>query len=504
MALKALFFAAAVSLASVQAPSPTAARIEGVAWDASTDRPLASVQVQIAGLRRSTNAEGRFVLDGLPSGTQTLVATKDNYMVGVLEKHRASVSGVPIKLAAGQQVSNVVVYLYPAGVVTGQVLDREGKGVSGVEVVPMRYTYGPSGKLELQSTIVPRVLTSASDASSALLARVVLPVNEGRVRNGRTNDRGEFRVSNLDPGFYAFYVRDVYGSTNLVFYPARRVEVIGGTETRIGAIVMPDSKQATLKVNVLDNPLANPRATAFRVRLKDSPETQQFLPDGAALLPPGHYELEAISVDEGTQVAFATAKAEFDVASDDIKLDMKLSPGTAVSGRAAPGVKIVFESAEALSGFAITMTSGADGVMSARSLPAGLYRVRSIEGVPQGMCVNALNEGLQVGAMPVSFEVLVTDKNRVLRGTASGKGAVVVLIPDDRTQTHLFKTAYSDQNGGFELSCVQPGSYQLYAWRSLDGAAYRNAEFMQNFDKRGVAVRVDDADLQTIAVEVFD
>jgi hypothetical protein len=36
----------------------------------------------------------------------------------------------------------------------------------------------------------------------------------------------------------------------------------------------------------------------------------------------------------------------------------------------------------------------------------------------------------------------------------------------------------------------RPGSYQLFAWSRLNGAAYKNAEFMKHYQGRGVPIVV--------------
>jgi hypothetical protein len=83
-------------------------------------------------------------------------------------------------------------------------------------------------------------------------------------------------------------------------------------------------------------------------------------------------------------------------------------------------------------------------------------------------------------------------------------GAVVALLPDDRSQKALMISTRADGNGAFELKCA-PGMYHIYAWRELDGAAYRNVEFMKGFDSLGKPVEIAQngqltADLRVIEV----
>jgi hypothetical protein len=54
------------------------------------------------------------------------------------------------------------------------------------------------------------------------------------------------------------------------------------------------------------------------------------------------------------------------------------------------------------------------------------------------------------------------------------------------------------------MLCVQPGNYRLYAWNYLDGAAYRNAEFMKNYDERGSPLKIERAGIVNADVMVLN
>src|SRR6185295_4702031 len=111
---------------------------------------------------------------------------------------------------------------------------------------------------------------------------------------------------------------------------------------------------------------------------------------------------------------------------------------------------------------------------------------------------NVLLDGLSVSGPATSFQVTLTESMSAVRGrvTDSGgspvQGAFVVLMPEDSSQTHLYANAVTDWKGFFELPCVHTGSYHLYSWLELNGAAYRNAEFMKKYEGAGLPVRVED------------
>jgi hypothetical protein len=109
----------------------------------------------------------------------------------------------------------------------------------------------------------------------------------------------------------------------------------------------------------------------------------------------------------------------------------------------------------------------------------------------------------------VEIRVDVGESQATVKGTATdgndvtAPSATVVLAPNDRSRADLFAVMTTDQNGEFEMRCVQPGAYRLYAWTELDGAAYRNADFMKNYDARGVAVDVSQGAHITVPIRVI-
>jgi hypothetical protein len=111
---------------------------------------------------------------------------------------------------------------------------------------------------------------------------------------------------------------------------------------------------------------------------------------------------------------------------------------------------------------------------------------------------DVLRDGLRVYG-DIELEVVLATPGATIAGVVrGGKGvklsdAVVALVPDGplRNAGHLYRTGISDVNGNFELRGIAPGSYHLFAWPELEGAAYRNAEFMKEFDERGKAILIE-------------
>lgn len=65
-----------------------------------------------------------------------------------------------------------------------------------------------------------------------------------------------------------------------------------------------------------------------------------------------------------------------------------------------------------------------------------------------------------------------------------------MLVPDSRAR-HLYRTATTGENGAFTIRGVAPGSYQVVAWSNLNGAAYKNSDFMRAYAARGIPLIVE-------------
>jgi hypothetical protein len=71
--------------------------------------------------------------------------------------------------------------------------------------------------------------------------------------------------------------------------------------------------------------------------------------------------------------------------------------------------------------------------------------------------------------------------------------AVVAVVPDTpyRATPLRFRSVVTDSDGQYEIHGIAPGSYKLFAWTELEGAAYLNAEFMKEFEDRGKVVKAE-------------
>jgi hypothetical protein len=84
--------------------------------------------------------------------------------------------------------------------------------------------------------------------------------------------------------------------------------------------------------------------------------------------------------------------------------------------------------------------------------------------------------------------------------------AVVALVPDAplRGAAPLYRSVIADFRGDFELRGIAPGQYHLFAWSELEGAGYRNPEFLKPFENRGKPIRIETTDQIKTDIRIVD
>lgn len=159
--------------------APPTGVLAGQVIDAATKKPIAGAMVGLAGSgmgaagrtgpprEMAADSQGRFAFVALVPGRYTVISQHPGY---------ASVFGAPsraVDLMNGGRVTDVVVRLHPFTSITGTVTDENGDPVTGAGVSAIRQAVVVNGRA------VPSVSGEA-----------------------RTDDRGEYRLTNLLPGDY--------------------------------------------------------------------------------------------------------------------------------------------------------------------------------------------------------------------------------------------------------------------------------------------------------------
>jgi len=185
----AMLLATGLTFGAVQTPARDAtvvalsgtASLAGTVTDAD-GHPLRRATVSIGGdmrldRRMVTDDEGRFTFGSLPAGRFTVTAVKGGYPSMSYGARRSNRAGSGVLLAAGQQMTGIVLKLSRGGVLTGTVFDERGQ--------PM-----------------PEVPVMAFEVRTSLAGERILDFPASGGGWVTTDDLGTYRIYDLPPGEY--------------------------------------------------------------------------------------------------------------------------------------------------------------------------------------------------------------------------------------------------------------------------------------------------------------
>jgi hypothetical protein len=123
---------------------------------------------------------------------------------------------------------------------------------------------------------------------------------------------------------------------------------------------------------------------------------------------------------------------------------------------------------------------------------------------------DVLNSGLHLkGPVTAPLEIVIGTTPGVFEGSVSaggqpaGPGIIVVLVPDVRRRTDLYKTTTTDPAGRFRMDRVPPGNYRAFAWQEVSDGAWQDPDFMQTHEARGVAVPISEGSTTNIQLTMI-
>ena len=169
--------------------------INGQVIDGTTRAPVIGATVKIGDSSVRTGRDGRFSLDNVGPGERRIVTSKAGYVT----------DEQTVVVDEKNPVPDITVRMTAAGVITGRIVDDEGRPVRGAPVEALAYGYA-NGRRQL--------VTRGSPAM--------------------TNDRGEFRLFWLNPGTYYLVanvppVQQVLAANPLGYFPRNPSEAFATT-----------------------------------------------------------------------------------------------------------------------------------------------------------------------------------------------------------------------------------------------------------------------------------
>jgi hypothetical protein len=232
----------------------------------------------------------------------------------------------------------------------------------------------------------------------------------------------------------------------------------------------------------------------------------------------GHYDVQLTA---GMLTAAAVvaeplySRFNLDVGDTEVDRDIVCSPAF------RPKASFLIEDGSgprSLSGISCRLRSDFGLAGCTTAMAPGFYKLE-LQGVPPDAYIasakvsgrDILPDGVQIDSEP-QIEILFATPGGVVEGTVTDSknkklsDAVVVLVPDGpmRSAGPMYRSGGTDNKGHFELRGVAPGAYRLFSWSELEGAAYRNADFMKKFEERGSPVRMEKAGKISLNVRILD
>jgi len=136
---------------------------------------------------------------------------------------------------------------------------------------------------------------------------------------------------------------------------------------------------------------------------------------------------------------------------------------------------------------------------------AGIYQLEMTGMPPDAYVESTLANGKDIFAnglvlnADTELKIVIRTMGSTLDGEVKDSAgqrisdATIALVPDAplRAGGPLYRSGVSDINGKYQLRGIAPGAYHLFAWSELEGAAYRNADFMKDFEAKGKPTQIE-------------
>jgi hypothetical protein len=453
-----------------------------------------------------TDANGEFEFSSVAAGRYSLAASKGGYVSTQLGARRPGSAGRPLEIGAGDKIDRAHFALEPGAAIEGRVVDEFGEPMADASVMAYRYR-----------TIGGR--------------RQLLPAG----RMSRSNDIGQFRIFDLQPGEYYLSARietttgptegttpgDDYAPT---FYPGATnprdaaslrvdsgntatadIQLVAARLARVSGRVM-DSTGAPagggfIMVKAMgDIPIAS--TTTARIDADGTFHIEGLVPDSYELIVRTHRDPRA-TLTSGTVAKGEMAVVPLAVAGENIEnVVITTTRGVRLAGR------VVFEGDAG--GRSLPMRIAAvpdsDRAMlggSALVEPGGAFVLDGLIGVnriqatpPRGWMVKRVSCGgrdLTDAPVDVSeldrtdrLEVLLTDRVTSVSGTVVDADTVatdyqVLIFPQDpdrlRRASRALRSAEPDQQSVFKVEALPPGEYFAIALADIDEEARSSPDF---------------------------
>lgn len=531
---------------SVTQPLPPPGQISGHVYRSDTGEPIPKAQVELTAADETTAsalgderiartaADGSFLFSDLPPGRYQMESWRNGFAQfswqqgeQEIESRRAQKS---LTLNTGQKVDNVVLHLFPAGVIAGQVSDEDHDPVAGLQVYALAVSFERGGWRQVNAA--------------------------GRAT---TDDLGNFRIANLPPGPYYLKAGGLIGrekqDVGLKQDPAGgtqyRETYFPGTPLLAEAQVLPLSPEGVANIQLTVVPvktyaisgkvLPQPGSPLGRVdqveckpRASDGytfgtgENTSPIAPDGSfriPRMPPGEYTLSAVAIRNGveTESGFASVR----VVDTDVHATVELGQAARVRGtvESPPGFPVAGSQITLETfgpGFFLLHQGMVDtkGHFNITNIPPGdfTFALSGKDGESSAYIKNALCNGSDYAAVVFALTVNATldcnvtiaddtgsIRGRILDGDKPLSRMLAVLIPEPRELRQVYRymlTSKTDSAGSYKIVGVVPGNYLLFAVPPSRDRSYFALDFVDKHRDGAVEITVSPSSAQAIDLKL--
>jgi len=524
------------------------ASIEGTVRNSSTNAPLATVSVELTWVegervvsRTATTAEnGQFSFRDLPPAAgYELVVRGTGLRTTAYGQRDSREPWRPITLAPGEHRTDISINVQTLTQIAGKVLDGAGKPLAGAVIVALKPVY-VKGRRELNRAGTTATGLQGEYRLYGLPAGVyylrVSPQNETSIQQLFTNPGLADRLATNAGRTTASKEPEGFPS---VFYPGVAIDaatpiVLGDGQLHSGMnITVKRIRTSRVRGTVLEDSTARRISAPAEIALfpvGSSPDSNwsRFFSsrDGSfdfRAVQPGKYFLNATV--SGTERVLAGRRVVDIREADSTTLDVRVSPAADIVGRfnveGGPGAPAEFPSISLI--LTPSWSGPTDATLarapitppsfSARVMADGTFKLGNVIPwdyqliVPHlpGTYLKAAHYGTaDVLENPLHVEghqeqpleiVLGTDygslDGRVLSANPQNAAAAwVVLVPESLQRRDLYVATLSTESGRFRMPDLRPGRYRAFAWKTPPDGAWMDPDFVNLYEKRGVAVEI--------------
>lgn len=522
-------------------PVSGAARLSGIVIGGEGGAPLRRAFVRVSGVElpegraTRTDEQGRWEIKDLPAGRYTLTASKAGYVALNYGQRRLSESGRPIEVADGQRVGNLNFNLPRGSVISGRVTDEFGEALSDVMVAPMRFRY-----INGRRRLIPAGRPASSD------------------------DGGNFRLYGLAPGEYYVSAKisdfdmsesDTQSGYAATYYPATanpqqadKITVGVGTETSGIVLSLLPVRTAKVSGTALDT-RGRPMAGAFVSVIEGSGNSYMSFSGGNQVhddgtftvqnLAPGDYTLMVAS--EAPQGTREQASLPITVAGEDISgVALVAAKPSTITGRLMFDVPPPAGAVQPASFSVMAIPKDPSGMpmffafngSNDRVADDWTFELKTVPGtvilqtsrLPPGYFLKSVfwrgeeitDTGIAVkpGVALSEIEVVVTRRNSTVAGTVIGADGrptseyVVIIFSEDKERWDYLSRGIAvgrpDQQGGFVVNPIPPGSYLAAALTEIEDGAEQDPDTLEKLQRVATPFRLEEGERKDLRLTLVE